>query len=442
MANIPQNFSSMCAALDSVDFLQSYGNTLTNNDLKKTRDLCELARIVLRRKLGILFKKEYEIRKNSRDYSIRCNDPNTTRAVILAVKLLNFRNHLYLFDKQVLDYVKTYVEPLWQYFDVNMTGYTYMYAIRNNEKLFIYVPFNPIGVNELIFPPLSTDYFDRYSLRRRLESVTALKEALDKAEIKPLGEKLLRLATRLYPHGVDESIHAGIITEQFLDYCMNMSSYVTSVARAYSLYRAAVLSRQQNGDNPTQQQATQTEQEHRTERRPASVILRPVNEETQSVILRLVNEETQNNDVSNIQSDVHPCSQEQQMLFNEAWARIIENREREWEGQCEQQQTRYLQLMLSSLDSVTQEDYSRFASILASNGISMQSEDSVLCDEDIVDSIDDILDGVYFTVNANGIVKYFVYADDELIIETEDHDTAINAYPKGKPEMLRFLDIK
>lgn len=429
MANIPQNFRSMCAALDSVDFLQNYGDALTNNDLKKTRDLCELARIILRRKLGILFKKGYEIRKISREYSIRCNDPNITRAVILAVKLLNFRNYLYLFDKQVLDYVETYVEPLWQYFsNVNMTGYTY--AIRNNEKLFIYVLFNPIGVTEYVYPPLSAEYFDRYSLRRRLESVTALKEVLDKAEIKPLGEKLLWLATRLYPHGTDESVHAGIITEQFLDYCMNMGNYATSVAHAYSLYRAAVLSRQQSDDSPTQQQATQTEQGHRTERRPTSVILRPVNEETQ------------NDDVSDIQSDVQPCSEEQQRLFNEALARIIENRQREREEQCEQQQTRYLQLMLSSLDSVTQEDYSRFASILASNSIPMQSENSVLCDEDIVDSIDDILDGVYFTVNANGIVKYFVYADDELIIETEDHDTAINAYPKGKPEMLRFLDIK
>lgn len=430
MVNIPQNFNSMCATLDSVDFLQNYGDALTNNDLKKTRDLCELARILLRRKLGILFKGGYEIRKISREYSIRCNDPNTTRAVILAVKLFNFRNHLYLFDKQVLDYVKTYVEPLWQYFNVNTTGYTYTYAIRNDEKLFIYVPFNPIGITEYVYPPLSTGYFDRCSLRRRLESVTALKEALDKAEIKPLGEKLLWLATRLYPHGADESVHAGIITEQFLDYCMNMGSYTTSVVNAYFLYRTEVLSRQQNGDSPTQQQATQTEQERRTEQRPTSVILRPVNEETQ------------NDDVSDIQSDVQPCSEEQQRLFNEALARIIENRQREQEEQCEQQQTRYLQLMLSSLDSVTQEDYSRFASILASNSTPMQSEDSVLCDEDIVDSIDDILDGVYFTVNANGIVKYFVYADDELIIETEDHDTAINAYPKGKPEMLRFLDIK
>jgi len=399
------SYRNLCGVADCINFLIQNENKLTKKDNGNIKDPISLSRKLLRRVLKDTFP-DCEIRKNKYTYAIRSNNAELNKMVRLAGFPFRMET-LTVFSKEIRKYIEEEIIPIEELLrEVRRNGITFCH--RSEDRLFFYIGFSSYSTDH----SYSIEAFQNYNIQVRVEALLRIKEILNKMNYSPLVEKLLKFRS-IYSWNLPYNWNtaAGSYTEDFIEFANNSRRFY-SIPEALRFYLTM-----KNEEKASEEPDTDKDEESSTlsNQEPALV---------SRITLRNSNsvEET-NNEIQN--------------RFNSALSNIVARRRTETEE-------RFLRVNLDTAteqdlldcDYLTQEEYVRFLDIFPYKKTVFDSDN-----KDIVDDIDDVKDGIYFTTCGKDI-NYKIYVNEELVLETEDLEKAISKYSslRTQPETIRYLE--
>jgi len=448
----------MCSVVDAIDFIVRHQDKLTSTERSNLTDPLNVARAVFRRILGRIFAG-FEIRKNAEHYSIRCNDPDMYKMLYL-YSVMYGRNGAYLdrLDNSLYEQLRNAAAPLSDFFSA-FSGRSLSYKFRDENRFFIYVSYMPYSHHySHEFSNVST--FQTHNLNARLERLRRMYDMIKDIRPTPLVTKFLDFYTRFGQWSLGylpREMRAGSVTEEFIDYALAAPIGMTlqSIASQYLSTRRA---QQEQREEAAREQVRQ----HQGDMAPSDA-----QERFRSALARIIHSgrETQAASepeeptplVGTIENTVSP----QQDAFNAALARIRAQRNPD---------ERFLEIDLGSYDIEEAQNALRMSAeqvnmeSLLEPGLYALLEDSFVNDDeyirllqifsqrrahsifrshdqDVFDDIDTELHGVYFTMEGPDI-KYAVYGNGVLLLETKDYNRALALYTEryGQPGEIRYLE--